>query len=67
LKIPITLIQASEERILAAADLKAQYPISYADAFAAALAKELDAKVVTGDPEFKTLEPAILVHWLPEK
>jgi len=53
--LPITFYDASEERILAAARLKAEYPISYADAFAASLAQELDAFLVTGDPEFKLI------------
>ena len=38
-----------------AADFKARFKISLADAFAAALAKEKKAQLVTGDPEFKSL------------
>ena len=38
--------------------------ISYADCFAAALAKRLDAEVVTGDKEFKVLEGQIGIVWL---
>ena len=37
---------------------------SLADAFAAALAKEKKAELVTGDPEFKALEKEIKIHWL---
>jgi len=33
-------------------------------AFAAALAKEKKAELVTGDPEFRALEKEILVVWL---
>ena len=33
-------------------------------AFAAALAKEKKAELVTGDPEFRALEKEILVAWL---
>ena len=47
-----------------AADLKARFSISLADAFAAALAKERKAELVTGDPEFKPLEKEIKIHWL---
>src|SRR5213079_2297045 len=45
----------STNRALAdtAADFKARFKISLADAFAAALAKEKKAELVTGDPEFK--------------
>jgi len=47
-----------------AADFKARFKISLADAFAAALAKEKKAELVTGDPEFKALEKEIKIHWL---
>ena len=49
---------------LQAAQLKAVHPISYADCFAAALAKQRNAELVTGDPEFKRLESEIKIHWL---
>jgi predicted nucleic acid-binding protein len=63
--LPITLYAATDERIVAAARLKAQHPVSYADAFAATLAQELNALLVTGDPEFKAVEPQVGVMWLP--
>ena len=47
-----------------AADIKARFKLSLADAFAAALAKERKAEFVTGDPEFKTLEKEIRIQWL---
>ena len=47
-----------------AADFKARFKLSLADAFAAALAKETRAELVTGDPEFKALEGEIKIHWL---
>ena len=65
--LPIILCEASQKRILAAAWIKAKYPISYADAFAAALAQELEASLVTGDPEFAVLQPDLQVEWLPQK
>jgi predicted nucleic acid-binding protein len=54
--LPITFYEVTEERIFVAAWLKADYPISYADAFAASLAMELKGDLITGDPEFKQLE-----------
>jgi len=62
--LPITFYDATEERILAAAWLKAENSISYADAFAAALARELGAPLVTGDPELKQLKDSISIFWL---
>ena len=50
--------------VLLAADFKSRHKISYADAFAAALAKQRNAELVTGDPEFRTLESEISIHWL---
>ena len=47
-----------------AAQFKARHKMSYADAFAAALAKTRKAELITGDREFKSLERDIKVHWL---
>jgi predicted nucleic acid-binding protein len=47
-----------------AADFKARFKISLADAFAAALAKERKAELVTGDAGFKPLEKEIKIRWL---
>jgi predicted nucleic acid-binding protein len=49
-----------------AADIKARYRISLADAFAAALAKDRKAELVTGDPEFAAIEKEIKIVWLRE-
>jgi predicted nucleic acid-binding protein len=56
----------STNRVLAdaAADFKAQFKLSLADAFAAALARERRAELVTGDREFKALAHEIKIHWL---
>lgn len=47
-----------------AAIYKATRKISYADAFAAALAKIRNAELVTGDREFKAVEDEIKIEWL---
>jgi ribonuclease VapC len=47
-----------------AANFKANNRISLADAFAAALARELEADLVTGDPEFECLKDEIAISWL---
>ena len=56
----------STDRVLAdmAADFKERFKISLADAFAAALANEKKAQLVTGDPEFKLLDKEIKINWL---
>jgi len=63
-RLPLTIVSATDERVFAAARLKMRYPISYADAFAAALARELEATLVTGDPELESLRGEILLEKL---
>ena len=52
------------ELVRQAATYKATRRISYADAFAAALARIRNAELVTGDHEFKVLEDEIKIEWL---
>jgi len=54
------------DRVLAdsAADFKTRFKISLVDAFAAALAKQQNAELVTGDREFKQLVRDVKIHWL---
>lgn len=64
--LPIDVIGIGDDLKLArqAAIYKATHRLSLADAFAAALAKEKKAELVTGDPEFKALEKEINISWL---
>jgi len=64
---PLKIIDhIDEELLLTAARFKAGYPISYADAFAAALATIYNCPLLTGDPELKSLEKEklIRIEWL---
>lgn len=63
-RYPITIVEANKELTLLAAQFKANYKISYADAFAVALAKSRKAILVTGDKEFKSLEEEIKIIWI---
>lgn len=62
--LPIDFHPTSRTLADSAADFKAHFKMSLADAFAAALAKERKAELVTGDPEFRALEKEIKIHWL---
>ncbi|MEW6424461.1 MAG: type II toxin-antitoxin system VapC family toxin [Bacillota bacterium] len=66
---PVHLVECTEKMVLAAGDIKAKYPLSYADAFAVALARDKQAFLLTGDPEFEKVEKNGLVNikWLPCK
>jgi len=64
--LPIDIVGVGDDLALArqAAIYKARHRMSYADCFAAALAKAENAELLTGDPEFKVLEQEIRIHWL---
>ncbi len=62
--LPIEFHPVTRELADAAAELKARHRLSLADAFAAALAQQHKAELVTADPEFKPLERAIKIMWL---
>ncbi len=64
--LPIDIVGVADDLKLArlAAQLKAGHKLSLADAFAAALAKDKKAELVTGDPEFKALEKDVKITWL---
>ena len=63
-KYPITVVEANKELTIQAARYKAFHRISYADAYATALAKLRKAGLVTDDKEFKPLEKEITVRWI---
>lgn len=60
----IQLIDADWPVTRVAGTFKARGRMSYADCFAAALAKERKADLVTGDKEFKQVDGEISIRWL---
>lgn len=60
----IEMIDADWQLTRMAGAFKARHRMSYADCFAAALAKERKADLATGDKEFKQVEGEINVRWL---
>lgn len=63
-RLPVELADVTMERVLGAAQIKAHHAVSYADCFAVSLAKELEASVVTGDPEFRKVGALVSLVWL---
>ena len=59
-------VPVGRQLALMAARIKTEVPIAYADTFAAALAQQTEATLVTGDPEFELLEDTLDIHWLPK-
>lgn len=62
--LPIRLVAPEEDDVIAAAKLKSAHRLSYADAFAAALAMKENAAVITGDPEIRDLGGVVTVEWI---
>lgn len=58
---PLHVVSVNDKRAEAASVIKAQYPVSYADAFCIELAKDMNLPVITDDPEFKSVENIIKV------
>lgn len=65
-QMPITVVEADRSLVFTAAHIKASKRLSYADAFAAALAEARRAMLLTGDPEFRQVESSITIDWLPQ-
>lgn len=64
-EMPIAVIAVDRERASRAGALKQKHALGYADAFAAELAIERSAWLVTADPEFAKVGKALAVYSLP--
>lgn len=64
---PVEFVQSSDGLNLTAGRLKAEYPLSLADAFIAATALLHKARLVHKDPEFESLSHIIRLLSLPYK
>ena len=62
--LPIHIVPADLDLAKQAAIFKSSKKMSYADCFAAALAKHGRVELVTGDEEFKEVEKEVKILWL---
>lgn len=62
--LPIDLYEVNEQRAVDAQTLKTKYNLYYIDSFAAALAIEHKATLVTNDSDFRKLGRTVPVVWL---
>lgn len=63
----ISFVEAHWELAQEAGRFKVKNRMSFADCFAAALARQKTATLLTGDPEFKQVEREITIQWLKSK
>lgn len=64
LLLPIRFHEVGRQDVLRAAETKLKFALSYADAFAVALAQSLDGTIPTGDPEILNVDLGIKVRKL---
>ncbi|MBI4712468.1 MAG: type II toxin-antitoxin system VapC family toxin [Planctomycetes bacterium] len=62
--LPIEVVAVDIDIARDAAGFKSAHKLSYADCFAAALAKKKKAELITGDKEFKVVEGQIKINWI---
>jgi len=62
--LPIDIVDVDIQIAKEAAQIKARFKLSYADCFAAALAKLRKGELLTGDGEFDQLKELIKIQWI---
>lgn len=66
-ELPVEVLPADNLTVLAAAHIKANHPVSYADAFVIVAAQKLNGIVMTGNPEFYDVTELANVEWLKQR
>ena len=66
-KLPIVVITVDAERCERAGRIKVRHKLGYADAFAAELAVERNATLVTSDTDFRRVQGQIKILWVNRK
>jgi uncharacterized protein len=64
-ELPVTVVPVDRERAALAGELKVVHGLGYADSFAASLAQELRATLITADPDFGKIGNKLKVEFLP--
>lgn len=62
--LPLRICPCPNDLVLEASEIKGQYPIAFADAFAVATARRENARIITGDPELEKVQHLIEITWL---
>ena len=62
--LPISLVDATPQRALQAAEIKVKHKLYYLDSFVAALAVEHKGTLVTSDYDFRRLGHGVPIVWL---
>jgi ribonuclease VapC len=63
-QLGLSVLPAPDSLVFQAAEIKAEYPISYAGCFALACALNNSAVLVTGDPDFRAVSHLVQIEWI---
>ena len=63
-QLPLELVPVDHPLVRAAAEIKSEHALSYADAFCVATAQRVGGTVLTNDREFRAVEHLVKVRWL---
>ena len=66
-QLPVTILSVDDDLVKEAADIMADFTVSYADAFCIATALRSNAEILTNDPEFKSVQHLVKVSWISGK
>ena len=66
-QLPITIVPADNESVKEAAEIKSDFPVSFADTFCIALAQRLNGEILTNDPEYESVQHLVNVSWLAKR
>jgi len=62
--LPVKSIGLDEPLLMSAGEIRVQFPLTLGDALVVAVAKSREAKVITGDRDFKKVEKEVEVVWI---
>jgi predicted nucleic acid-binding protein len=63
-QLPVEMLPAEKDAVLAAAYIKANHRLAFADAFAVVAAFATGGTILTGGPEFTAVQDLIPIEWL---
>lgn len=63
-QLPIEVLLVDRQAVLAAAHMKAGYPVAFADAFAIVAAQKHEGALLTEDPEFESVKDIVQIEWI---
>lgn len=66
-QLPVRIVSVDDKLVKEAAEIKSDYPVSYADALCIATAQRSNGRIFTNDPEFKSVQHLVPVIWLTDE